>query len=129
MAGGAHFGREWIIAHLGRSPGLRGARGRGRRDRDHDRHPSPLRHRRMPPAIPSTAPFAEDEIEALNRIVGRATPTQRAWLAGFLAGLEASGVEEQAAVPAVAPIPAEPLTILYATESGNAEKLAGDLAK
>ena len=33
----------------------------------------------MPPSIPSTAPFAEDEIEALNRIVGRATPTQRAW--------------------------------------------------
>jgi sulfite reductase (NADPH) flavoprotein alpha-component len=82
----------------------------------------------MPPAIPSTAPFAEEEIEALNRIVGRATPTQRAWLAGFLAGLEASGVEEQAA-PVVAPVPAEPLTILYATESGNAEKLAGDLAK
>src|SRR5438477_4895649 len=78
--------------------------------------------------IPKTAPFAEDEIEALNRIVGRATPTQRAWLAGYLAGLEASGVEEQVA-PAAAPVPAEPLTILYATESGNAEKLAGDMAK
>jgi sulfite reductase (NADPH) flavoprotein alpha-component len=81
--------------------------------------------------IPKTAPFAEDEIEALNRIVGPATPTQRAWLAGFLAGLEAS--EASGAVPhaepAAAPVPAEPLTILYATESGNAEKLAGDLAK
>jgi len=81
--------------------------------------------------IPKTAPFAEEEIEALNRIVGPATPTQRAWLAGFLAGLEAS--EASGAVPhaepAAAPVPAEPLTILYATESGNAEKLAGDLAK
>jgi sulfite reductase (NADPH) flavoprotein alpha-component len=81
--------------------------------------------------IPKTAPFAEEEIEALNRIVGPATPTQRAWLAGFLAGLEVS--EASGAVPhaepAAAPLPAEPLTILYATESGNAEKLAGDLAK
>jgi sulfite reductase (NADPH) flavoprotein alpha-component len=39
--------------------------------------------------IPKTAPFAEEEI-ALLRVVGTATPTQRVWLAGFLAGLEAS---------------------------------------
>ena len=31
--------------------------------------------------------------------------------------------------PAAAPQKAEPLTILYATESGNSEKLAGDVAK
>ena len=31
--------------------------------------------------------------------------------------------------PAAAPRAAEPLTILYATESGNSEKLAGDVAK
>jgi sulfite reductase (NADPH) flavoprotein alpha-component len=77
--------------------------------------------------IPKTAPFAEDEIEALNRIVGPATPIQRAWLAGFLAGLEASTAPQPE--PAALPQAAEPLTILYATESGNAEKLAGDLAK
>src|SRR6266849_3278009 len=78
--------------------------------------------------IPKTAPFAEDEIDLLNRVVGPATATQRAWLAGFLAGLEASGTAAQPE-PVAAPQPAEPLTILYATESGNAEKLAGDLAK
>src|ERR1044072_6065678 len=39
--------------------------------------------------IPKTAPFADDEIEVLNRVVGTATPIQRAWLAGFLAGLDA----------------------------------------
>ena len=43
-----------------------------------------------PAPIPKTAPFAEEEIELLNRVVGTATATQRAWLAGFLAGLEAS---------------------------------------
>src|SRR5262245_1261580 len=43
--------------------------------------------------IPKTAPFADDEIESLNRVVGTATPIQRAWLAGFLAGLDAQAGE------------------------------------
>lgn len=71
------------------------------------------------------APFSEEDIEVLNRVVGGASPVQRAWLAGFLAGAEHS----QAAQPAAAPQAAEPLTILFATESGNSEKLAGDTAK
>ncbi len=76
--------------------------------------------------IPKTAPFPDEEIELLNRIVGPATATQRAWLAGFLAGLEASGAPAQTAAP---PVAAEPLTIVFASESGNCERLAGDLAK
>jgi sulfite reductase (NADPH) flavoprotein alpha-component len=80
----------------------------------------------MPLSIPKTAPFAEEEIELLNRVVGTATTTQRVWLAGFLAGLEASTAPPQPIAPSVS---AEPLTIIYATESGNSEKLAADLAK
>jgi sulfite reductase (NADPH) flavoprotein alpha-component len=76
--------------------------------------------------IPKTAPFAEEEIDLLNRVVGAASATQRAWLAGFLAGLEASSAAPQ---PAAEARPAEPLTIVYATESGNSEKLASDLGK
>src|SRR5579862_7591742 len=87
--------------------------------------------------IPKTAPFADEEIELLNRVVGPATQTQRAWLAGFLAGLEASTApaQQQAGFPQLQPQPAaearpaEPLMILYATESGNSERLAGDVAK
>jgi len=80
--------------------------------------------------IPKTAPFAHDEIEVLNRVVGPATPIQRAWLAGFLAGFDAqSGVATNDVLPAAALQKAEPLTVLYATESGNSEKLAGDVAK
>jgi sulfite reductase (NADPH) flavoprotein alpha-component len=83
----------------------------------------------MPAAsIPKTAPFAEEQIELLNRVVGVASATQRAWLAGFLAGLDASEAQPQVE-PAAAKRPAEPLTILYATESGNSEKLAGDAGK
>jgi sulfite reductase (NADPH) flavoprotein alpha-component len=76
--------------------------------------------------IPKTAPFREDEIELLNRVVASASPTQRAWLAGFLAGVESVAGAAQTVTP---PRTAEPLTIVYASESGNSEKLAGDIAK
>ena len=76
--------------------------------------------------IPKAAPFAEEEIEILNRVVGPASPTQRAWLAGFLAGVDAATMAPQ---PAVSALPAEPLTILYAIESRNSERLASDMAK
>jgi sulfite reductase (NADPH) flavoprotein alpha-component len=83
----------------------------------------------MPPgfaAIPKTAPFSEEDVDLLNRVVGGASPVQRAWLAGFLAGVESVTGQPQAAP---APQAVEPLTIVYATESGNSEKLAGDIAK
>ncbi|HVV62958.1 MAG TPA: flavodoxin domain-containing protein, partial [Pseudolabrys sp.] len=76
--------------------------------------------------IPKTAPFGDEEIALLNRVVGTASPTQRAWLAGFLAGLESAAGSAQPAAPAR---PAEPITILYASESGNCERLANDFAK
>jgi len=77
--------------------------------------------------IPKAAPFTEADIEALNRVVGTATPVQRAWLAGFLAGLDQAHPAVQQ--PAAPPQAAEPLTILYATESGNSERLANAAAK
>ncbi len=76
--------------------------------------------------IPKTAPFAEEEIDLLNRVVGPANALQRAWLAGFLAGVESVAGQAQPAAPAR---PAEPINIVYASESGNCEKLANDLAK
>jgi len=76
--------------------------------------------------IPKTAPFAEEEIDLLNRVVGPANALQRAWLAGFLAGVESVSGVAQPAAPAR---PAEPIMIVYASESGNCEKLAGDFAK
>lgn len=79
--------------------------------------------------IPKTAPFAEEEIDLLNRVVGPASANQRAWLAGFLAGFDAASAGAAAPQPAAPARPAEPLTIVYASESGNSEKLAGDFAK
>jgi len=78
--------------------------------------------------LPRTAPFGDGERASLDAVLGAATPVQRAWLAGFLAGLDAAG-GQPAAAPSAPPKAAEPLTIVYASESGNSEALAGNVAK
>ena len=78
--------------------------------------------------IPRTAPFGDGERASLDAVLGAASPTQRAWLAGFLAGLDAAG-GQPAAVPAAPPKAAVPLTVIYASESGNSETLAASVAK
>lgn len=79
--------------------------------------------------LPLTAPFADAERAALDGVLGGATALQRAWLAGFLAGLDAGqGASVAAPVALAPPRAAQPLTIVYATESGNCERLANDTA-
>jgi sulfite reductase (NADPH) flavoprotein alpha-component len=79
-----------------------------------------------PLRLPRAAPFDAEQIAALDRVIGAANAVQRAWLAGFLAGVDAAqGPGAAAGAPAAAPAAARPpLLILYATESGNAEALA-----
>ncbi|AGK57914.1 flavodoxin/nitric oxide synthase [Hyphomicrobium denitrificans 1NES1] len=81
------------------------------------------------PLLPRNAPFLPEDIDMLNKVVAKTTPQQRAWLAGFFAGFEAAqgGGPAQAAIPAAKP--RAPLTILYASESGNTEALAGKAKK
>ena len=79
------------------------------------------------PVLPSTAPFAEDQIAALNGVIAVTSVEQRAWLSGFLAGVQAANAP--VAVPAAPPARRIPLTILFATESGNAEALAAQARK
>lgn len=79
------------------------------------------------PPLPKNAPFSAEDLAFLNQLVQRSTPLQRSWLSGFLAGLDAAqgGAGALAAVPAAqAPRPRVPLTVLYGSESGNAEALA-----
>ncbi len=80
-----------------------------------------------PARLPTNAPFPPDAIATLNRVIEHTSPTQRSWLAGFLAGYEAAGAP--AAAAAIAPVARPALTILFATESGNSEALARKAGK
>jgi sulfite reductase (NADPH) flavoprotein alpha-component len=77
--------------------------------------------------LPKNAPFSAEDLAFLNQLVQRSTPLQRSWLSGFLAGLDAAqgGAGAAGAVqPVAVQRPRVPLTILYGSESGNAEGLA-----
>ena len=81
------------------------------------------------PLLPDSAPFAPEHIEALNAVMARTNAEQRQWLSGFLAGYHAATAGAPLAAPAATPRARIPLTILYATESGNAEGVGADLKK
>jgi sulfite reductase (NADPH) flavoprotein alpha-component len=74
------------------------------------------------PMLPETAPFPADQINALNHVMSATSAEQRTWLSGFLAGYQAATTPQPAA--AAPPARRAPLTILFGTESGNAEALA-----
>ena len=78
-------------------------------------------------ALPRTAPFTQEEITALDQVITGTSSVQRAWLAGFLAGVDAAAGQSPQAAPApvAAPLVKPKLLVLYATESGNTEALAG----
>src|SRR3954467_15882095 len=78
--------------------------------------------------LPAGAPFGEDQISALNSVFSASTAEQRAWLPGFLAGVQAANAPAPA-VPAAPPKSRAPLTILSRHESGNAEALAARARK
>ncbi len=76
------------------------------------------------PFLPKNAPFTAEDINVLNELVARSTPLQRSWLSGFLAGLDAAQAQAGGVQPAAPPRARVPMTILYASESGNCESLA-----
>ncbi|MEO1265110.1 MAG: flavodoxin domain-containing protein, partial [Pseudomonadota bacterium] len=81
--------------------------------------------------LPETAPFSPDQIRSLNAAFGTATREQRTWLAGFLAGVDvgAGTAPQMPIAPAAAPQVKTQLTLLYASESGNAEGFAAAAKK
>jgi sulfite reductase (NADPH) flavoprotein alpha-component len=84
------------------------------------------------PILPETAPFPAEHIEVLNAVMAHASAEQRHWLSGFLAGYHAALVSPAAlpaAAPAAEPRKKIPLTVLYGTDSGNAEGVAADAKK
>jgi sulfite reductase (NADPH) flavoprotein alpha-component len=68
------------------------------------------------------SPLPDEQIAVVRRLLAGATAEQRQWLSGYIAGFQAAA--DARATPAAAPAAKLPLTILYASESGNAETLA-----
>ena len=82
------------------------------------------------PLLPKTAPFADEQIAALNTVMSASTADQRTWLAGFLAGFAAANDASGVVAPTAASAARRtPLTILFGTESGNSETLAAQARK
>ena len=83
----------------------------------------------MRPQLPADAPVSPALREALDYWLVSAGPAEHAWLAGFLAGVSSAGGGPSVS-PAAGGAPAAgiPLTIAFATESGNAEGLAEEAA-
>ncbi len=79
------------------------------------------------PILPQTAPFPPDQLNALNSVMAATNLEQRHWLSGFLAGYQAAAIP--AAGPTASPAKKIPLTIAYATDSGNAEEVAASAKK
>ena len=82
--------------------------------------------------LPDRAPFDPAQTAAINALIPSLSAPQAAWLGGYLTGLgQVAGQGSTALVPAgSAPsVPIFPLTILYGSESGNAEGCAHQLVR
>jgi sulfite reductase (NADPH) flavoprotein alpha-component len=83
-------------------------------------------HANIPQIAAFTGLFDEKQAQALEALLPTLTQEQSLWLSGFLAGLNRQGI---ATAPAAAPSTGAPaagpkVTVLYATETGNARGVA-----
>ncbi len=79
--------------------------------------------------VPSNAPLAPEQAAALNNLLPTLQPEQLMWLEGFISGFRTGQGSPAAAGAAPAQAASPQLTVLYGTESGNAESLADQTVK
>jgi sulfite reductase (NADPH) flavoprotein alpha-component len=77
--------------------------------------------------LPNTAPFSPDQVQWLNGFLPNLQPDQLIWMEGFLSGLRAGKGSAAPAPAATTKVPE--LTVLFGSESGNAESLADQTVK
>ncbi|MBU8905004.1 assimilatory sulfite reductase (NADPH) flavoprotein subunit [Desertibacillus haloalkaliphilus] len=83
------------------------------------------------------SPFNQEQAELLNRLVPTLTEAQKVWLSGYLAASQSNANVETTEVPSGESAPAQPpaqpvskdVTILYGSQTGNAEGLAEQAGK
>ena len=86
------------------------------------------------------SPFNQQQAEVLERLLATLSPDQMIWLSGYLAGLRGgaagagtpappvSSAGAAAGTPAAAAIERD-VTIVFGSQTGNAQRLAGDMKK
>ncbi|MCL7749477.1 assimilatory sulfite reductase (NADPH) flavoprotein subunit [Halalkalibacter alkaliphilus] len=87
------------------------------------------------------SPFNQEQADLLNRLLPTLTESQKVWLTGYLAASQSvaatTGVEQQLVAPTAAPSAApvveqtisKEVTILYGSQTGNAQGLAESAGK
>jgi len=73
------------------------------------------------------SPLSPEQQQLAQQLAGSANRDQALWLSGYFTGIGTAG--SGAALPAGATAAKLPLTVLYGSESGNAEQLASDIKK
>jgi len=71
--------------------------------------------------IPDNAPLSPEQRASLNAVLPSLSDAQSVWLGGFLSGYQAARGKGGGSM--------DPVTVLYGTESGNAESLADQSVK
>lgn len=77
----------------------------------------------------SNSPLSADQARRLNDALADLDARQRAWLQGYLAGLDAYDTPTAAPGAETASSPGEPLTVLFGSQTGNAEGVAEQAAE
>ncbi len=83
------------------------------------------------------SPFTQEQVDLLNSILPTLSESQKVWLSGFLAGSQFSSVLGTATAQLASQLPAQnsnqakakDITILYGSQTGNAQGLAKKSAK
>src|SRR5688572_24484063 len=85
----------------------------------------------QPSVPPALASFTEDRLAALARVTEGLDTRGLWWLSGYAAGLatRSGGAVQTVTAPAVDAPPAGRLTIVYGSQTGNAKRLAEQLAR
>lgn len=80
------------------------------------------------PIAEHTSPLNAEQATQLTSLIQSLTSTQVTWISGYLSGINAQTAMGEVAQPAAAPTAsapaAEPVTILYGSQTGNAEDIA-----
>ncbi|MES1926398.1 assimilatory sulfite reductase (NADPH) flavoprotein subunit [Salinisphaera sp. T31B1] len=77
-----------------------------------------------------TSPLNAEQAQQLTALIETLTPMQVTWISGYLSGINASTVAGEVAAPAAPAAQSsvsETLTILYGSQTGNAEDIAEQL--